>query len=169
MLRYFAYGSNLHIGRFWQRVPSARIVGKAVLLDYRLVFNKHGTDNSGKCNIMPGAAQVHGVIYEIDAAEKELLDHYEAGYQSRQVTVIGDDGELVAFTYIASEEMINPSVLPYHWYKLYVLHGARFHGLDPDYCSIIESQLSIEDGDADRNHRHLTFLGLNPKQGRNCS
>ena len=35
---YLAYGSNLNIGQMRYRCPSARIIGTAVIDDYRLLF-----------------------------------------------------------------------------------------------------------------------------------
>lgn len=159
-LKYFAYGSNLHFSRFQQRVPSARIIDKAVLPGYQLAFHKHGIDDSGKCNIIRSDGEVHGVVYEMAIAEKPVLDQLESGYQSQQIIVNTDAGPLKPYAYIATDDSVNHSLLPYHWYKLYVLHGALQHGLDSEYCSILESQASINDPDGKRHDEHLSILGL---------
>ncbi len=159
-LRYFAYGSNLHFSRFEIRVPSARIINTAILPGHRLTFDKHGLDDSGKCNIMPADDEVHGVVYEIDSTHKAQLDALEAGYESHPVLVNSITGLVQAFTYVAHDNMIKNNLLPYHWYKLYVLLGARDHGLDPDYCSLIAEHHSIEDPNKKRNHTHLSIIGI---------
>jgi len=159
-LKYFAYGSNLHFKRFQQRVPSARIIDMAVLPGYQLAFHKHGADDSAKCNIIRADGEVHGVVYEMAMTEKPILDQLESGYESCQLVVNTNAGPLKPYAYIASDDNINHSLLPYHWYKLYVLHGAQQHGLDAAYCSIIESQVSINDPDAKRHEEHLSMLGL---------
>ncbi len=157
---YFAYGSNLHFSRLKQRVASARVIDKAILPGYQLAFHKHGADDSGKCNIIVGDAEVHGVVYEIAEREQSLLDEHEAGYTFHQVKVDTRTGTMPAYTYIAHDEKINHDLLPYHWYKLYVLQGALSHGLDADYCSLISLQNSINDPDAERNDHHFSILGI---------
>lgn len=159
-IKYFAYGSNLHFKRFQQRVPSARIIDMAVLPGYQLAFHKHGADDSAKCNIIRAAGEVHGVVYEMDITEKLILDQLESGYEACKLVVNTNTGPLKPYAYIASDDNINHSLLPYHWYKLYVLHGAQQHGLDAAYCSIIESQISMDDPDAKRHDEHLSMLGL---------
>lgn len=159
-LTYFAYGSNLHFSRFEQRVPSARVINKAILPGYQLAFHKLGIDDSGKCNIIAGDAEVLGVVYEIATAEQPFLDRHETGYDLCHVDVNTGTGPLQAYTYIAHDEKINHSLLPYHWYKLYVLQGALSHGLNSDYCSLIALQDSINDPDADRNDHHFSILGI---------
>lgn len=37
---YIAYGSNLHIRQMKERCPQARIIGTAVLKDYRLLVRR---------------------------------------------------------------------------------------------------------------------------------
>jgi len=159
-LKYFAYGSNLHFKRFQQRVASARFIDLAVLPGYQLAFHKHGADESAKCNIIRAEAEVHGVVYEIAATEKPILDQLESGYESCELVVNTKTGPLKPYAYLATDKSINHSLLPYHWYKLYVLHGAQQHGLNADYCSIIGSQVSINDPDAKRHADHLSMLGL---------
>jgi gamma-glutamylcyclotransferase len=159
-LTYFAYGSNLHFSRFEQRVPSARVIDKASLTGYQLAFHKLGIDDSGKCNIIAGDAEVHGVVYEIATTERLHLDHHETGYDLHCVDVNTSTGPMQAYTYIAHDEKIDHSLLPYHWYKLYVLQGALSHGLDADYCSLIALHDSINDPDAERNDHHFSILGV---------
>lgn len=159
-LYYFAYGSNLHPLRFRRRVPSARVVANAVLPGHQLVFDKHGGDDSGKCTIMPGAAEVQGVVYEMEASERPELDILESGYECCERVVNTFAGAMPAFVYIARAEMIIPGLLPYHWYKLYVLLGARQHGLDPHYCRRIEAQAHIDDPHIERQRQHFQILGI---------
>lgn len=157
---YFAYGSNLHIARFRRRVPSARVIGPAVLKGYRLVFDKQGADDSGKCALVPDADEVHGVVYEMAAAERPALDAVEGGYACRPCVVNTSKGGLEAYVYMAGSESMRPGLRPYHWYKLYVLHGARQHGLDPDYCARIAAQCSMDDPHGPRHRENCEILGI---------
>nr|MDQ2697092.1 gamma-glutamylcyclotransferase [Pseudomonadota bacterium] len=80
LLKYFAYGSNLHPLRLRERVPSATVLGVAELAGWRLRFHKRGQDRSGKCNIIPtgrSGDRVIGVIYAMAAADKDKLDAAE--------------------------------------------------------------------------------------------
>jgi gamma-glutamylcyclotransferase len=156
---YFAYGSNLHLARFRQRVPSANVITSALLPGYELAFCKHGRDDSGKCTILPAANdQVQGVVYEIALSERPDLDELEGGYDRHILVVNTSMGTLQTFTYIARAELIKPGLLPYHWYKDYVLQGAQQHGLDADYCARIKAQNSIDDPDMERARQHLENL-----------
>src|SRR5258708_8605365 len=87
-----AYGSNLHPFRLTQRVPSAKAIGMVPMQGKRLAFHKKSDDGSGKCLFYEaGAAEnlIFGVAYEIDAAEKPLLDELEGlgkGYNEQQLS-----------------------------------------------------------------------------------
>lgn len=160
-LYYFAYGSNLHPVRFRRRVPSARVVTTAILPGYTLSFEKHGADDSGKCNITLDANEaVQGVVYQIAAAERPSLDTLEGGYDCRQLVVNTVKGCMEIYVYVARNDMIQPGLAPYHWYKLYVLHGARQQGLDANYCGRIEAQYSVDDPDTERQREHFRILGI---------
>ena len=76
-LLYFAYGSNMCISRFRERVPNAEAVSVGRLSRHQLVFHKRGADGSGKCTIWKNESsehQVFGVLYLMDEAEKTQLD-----------------------------------------------------------------------------------------------
>jgi len=164
-LTYFAYGSNMHPNRMKQRVPSAEAVGIARLGKYSVCFHKRGwKDGSGKCNAHftgdPGD-EVIGVIYKVLSSEKSMLDSCEGvgnGYEVRNITVLHDNDKRAVFTYIAEEMHIDDKLVPYSWYKLYVVHGARHHGLPESYILSLNSVRAIEDPDCDRSESELTVL-----------
>lgn len=147
-IRYFAYGSNMSQARLQQRVPSAECLGPAKLAGYRLAFHKAGRDGSAKCDIVLQAdATVHGVVFEIDASEKPLLDRCEdlgRGYQTRTVELaVANGGRLAAFTYTAL--LIDPRLQPFDWYKQHVLTGASENRLPRDYIAAIAAVASVND------------------------
>lgn len=159
---YFAYGSNMSRPRLQARVPSASFVTTARLDAHRLAFHKAGADGSGKCDAHEtGVAEhrVFGVVFEIAAVEKPQLDRVEGlgvGYAQKAVELIGADGEsLAAFMYSAIR--IDPAFVPFSWYKVHVLMGARAHGLPADYVSWIESITARDDPDVDRARRELAI------------
>lgn len=162
-MRYFAYGSNMSYARLAQRTPSAKRLGVAELVGHRLRFHKIGhLDGSGKCDAEPTGLdgdRVIGVVYEIEESEKPLLDHHEGvgqGYAVEQVTVTFADGSVCsAFIYIAT--LTDPSIKPFHWYKLHVTWGARENRLPADYIEMLERVTSVDDPDLKRHARETAL------------
>ena len=72
---YIAYGSNLSVGQMALRCPDAKIVGKATLPDWKLVFRLHATLEPCEGRAVPV------LIWEISEEDERLLDLYE-GYPS---------------------------------------------------------------------------------------
>jgi|KBSMisStandDraft_5_1062788.scaffolds.fasta_scaffold45188_6 gamma-glutamylcyclotransferase len=158
---YFAYGSNMLWQRIRARVPSARPLGGAILHGHRLAWHKSGRDGSGKCDVVPIAEAghaVHGVLYEILAAEKPALDLAEGlgvDYDEKQVEVETRTGPVTAWVYLAMRT--DPTVQPYAWYKAIVLAGAREHGLPDEYIARLDAALPIDDPDAARHAAHIAL------------
>lgn len=158
----FAYGSNMSRARLQARLVSARFVAVASLSGHRLCFNKVGSDGSAKCNAeATGRAgdRVMGVVFELDAAEKPVLDRIEGlgvGYEEKHIEVLTTDGERLAAVMYAAIRL-DPSLKPYSWYRHHVLMGAREHGLPPDYIARIETVDVLEDPDRERHQRELAI------------
>lgn len=143
---YFAYGSNMSTARLTARTPSARVVGRGRLPGHALRWHKRGRDGSGKCDVTVAdaglTAVVWGVLYRIDCAEKADLDRIEGlgvGYDEHEVVVSTEAGDMVARTYRAKPEAVDPALRPRRWYKAHVLTGAREHGLPAPYIEMIEA------------------------------
>ncbi|MDW8404339.1 gamma-glutamylcyclotransferase family protein [Chloroflexus sp.] len=135
---YFAYGSNMLSERLCSRVPSAQVIGRARLEDWRLVFNKRSRDGSAKANLTASLGDTTwGVLYEVDAQDLNKLDKIEGGYQRISVQICKPDGEKVtAATYVSTDVVDNQTA--YEWYKNMVIAGAREHGLPQDYIAYLE-------------------------------
>jgi Gamma-glutamyl cyclotransferase, AIG2-like len=104
---YFAYGSNLWIAQMVARTgPIRRGADRpriARLPNYRLAFNMHGDDGQVFANVISPGHGVLGVIYCCTAEALLKMDHYEKGYERRQVQVMLENGaELTALTYTAA-------------------------------------------------------------------
>lgn len=138
---YFAYGSNMLTRRLRERAPSARAIGAATLAGHELRWHKVSKDGSAKCDIVPATAPgacVHGVVYEIDRADKPALDLAEGigmGYREQRVAVDAASGPIEAWSYRATN--IDHLALPYPWYKELVVAGAREHGLPQAYVEAL--------------------------------
>lgn len=163
-LNYFAYGSNMHPFRLWQRVPSSSAVEAVELRGHVLCFHKRSPDGSGKCNILATGRQtdrVIGILYRIDPSDRHALDQAEGlgcGYFHAEFRLSGSSGEHGAFAYVADPSYIDDTLKPYSWYKALVLGGARAHGLPAAYVRTIERHVSIEDPDRARHREHLRIL-----------
>lgn len=136
---YFAYGSNLHVARLRQRVPSARAVAVMRLPDYTLKLQKRGRDGSGKLDIelQPGEC-VWGVLYELASRDWPALDAAEgSGYRRSRVTVSDRTGTagIDAFAYMAVPQSIESGLRAFGWYLDYVIAGAIQHSLPVDYLA----------------------------------
>ncbi|MBP5710024.1 MAG: gamma-glutamylcyclotransferase [Bacteroidales bacterium] len=68
---YIAYGSNLSVAQMAFRCPDAKVVGKAILKDWRLVFRLHATIEPAEGYAVPV------VIWKISSADEARLDRYE--------------------------------------------------------------------------------------------
>ena len=150
----FAYGSNMLSVRLRERVPSAVAIGTGRLSRHVLKWHKRSRDGSGKCDAEATGLiddVVWGVLFELNAAEKPALDRAEGlnnGYVERQIEILTDRGPMSAVAYFAVA--IDPSRRPYHWYKSFVVEGAREHGVPHEYQQSLESAQSIPDPDCAR-------------------
>ena len=165
-LLYFSYGSNMSTPRIKHRVESATVISTARLYEHSLRFHKKSVDGSAKCDIEmtnnPGDI-VHGVLFELLAREKHILDRYEglgSGYNEKQVSLVLPHGEsITAATYYATH--IDASLSPYHWYKEHVIRGAREHALPDEHIKAIEAITSVADPDQDNHVKELSiYSGL---------
>jgi gamma-glutamylcyclotransferase len=151
--------------RLKARVPSAVRRGIGYICGYRLTFDKPSADGSGKCDAVATLVpedRVYGVIYEIDPSQKAQLDSAEGlggGYAQKNVEVISGEATACAMIYYATRR--DPSLRPYHWYKEYVLAGARENSLPVEYIKLIESVESGEDSDVSRAARARFVLRSN--------
>ena len=152
---YFAYGSNMSIGRLRQRVLVVERIGLFRLNSHDLRFHKIGRDGSGKCDAFetgdPGQF-LWGSVFDINAGMKSKLDHFEglgAGYEEKQVTVTGESGvRLGAFTYYATS--IDESLRPYSWYLDHVVIGAKESGVPVGYLARLQAVEFVDDRDIQR-------------------
>jgi gamma-glutamylcyclotransferase len=159
---YFAYGSNMLTLRLRKRTPSAVPVGIGFIEGHRLAFEKVSTDGSGKCHIAstndPGD-RVYGVLFTIDTREAPDLDVAEglgSGYQKAEVRVVTPAGAQVALAYIADNT--NSLLLPYDWYKGFVVRGAIEHSLPAAYVRRLQTAESQPDPNERRRSRNEAVL-----------
>ncbi|MCP4177281.1 MAG: gamma-glutamylcyclotransferase [bacterium] len=161
---YFAYGSNMLLNRLKNRVPSAISLGTALLKDYTLTCSKLSKDGSNKLSIDKGSAkdEVYGVLYELDVNEKKLLDKAEGlkhGYEETNIDVLFKGKHVTAMTYYGT--ITNRNILPYKWYKAFVLAGAKFHKFPAKYVKMILHAVAKNDMNPIRNEFNKNILNRN--------
>lgn len=142
---YFAYGSNLLSSRLTKRIPSAKAIGRAILNDWRVVFNKKSKDGSGKANLLyrPGSI-TWGCLYQIKNDDLSALDKFEKGYARINVQVQTDNAEIIeAETYVSASIVSNPTA--YDTYKKMVISGASEHNFPPEYIEYLQKLPSKPD------------------------
>lgn len=135
---YFAYGSNMLSRRISKRIQSAKLVGRASLEDWQVVFNKKSDDGSGKANLIckPGFV-TWGAVFEIDADDIRRLDGFEKGYSRTKVNVKTDDGKLSEVDIYISEYLTDDPVA-FEDYKNLILEGAREQRLPEPYIRYLQ-------------------------------
>lgn len=114
MKRYLAYGSNLNIPQMLRRCPDARIIGTAVIPDYRLLFK--GSKTGSYLTIEPAEGfSVPVAVWEVSDADEAALDRYEGYptfYYKAEMTLpvkgirSGKVRNRKAFIYIMHEERV---------------------------------------------------------------
>jgi gamma-glutamylcyclotransferase len=60
--------------------------------------------------------------------------------------------------YKAAATHICNYLVPYSWYKRFVVEGARHHGVPDDYIALIEAMPDIEDTNRERDARNRIIL-----------
>ena len=131
---YIAYGSNLNVEQMGYRCPSARIVGTAVIKDYRLLFK--GSKTGSYLTIEKAVGQEVPVgIWHISKADEEALDRYEgfpAFYYKKQFTLDCSDGKRhKCMAYIMHED--RRIGIPSEWYVHVCRNGYFAFGFDQKY------------------------------------
>ena len=161
----FAYGSNMNLNRLTQRVPSAMKVSNAFLPGFKLVCNKVSKDGSAKANIIKTdnlVKLVWGVLFTIDSDEKALLDKAEGlgmGYYEDTLTFFDDtNNNYTAQVYIADSRAIDNALLPYDWYKEFIVTGSIQNKLPAEYISQLQSIACIPDHDEERRTKNYSIL-----------
>jgi len=159
---YFSYGSNMSSRRLRDRVPSADFMIVATLHGHELRCHKVSRDGSGKCDAYETGDSNHcviGVVFDINASEKQLLDLKEglgSGYEEKIVSLVAADGSVIeATTYYATS--IDSLLKPYYWYKHHVLIGAAEHGLPQDYIEVFAQVESVADPESERHAKEMAL------------
>lgn len=158
---YAAYGSNLHPHRLRQRIKSAALRGTGFLCKYTLQFHKRGQDQSAKCGLSECGQGLHVAVYEVDDADRKILDTIEGVGRGYDVDEISVPKFGKCFTYVAAHTHIDDLLRPFDWYREMVLLGCLRHAFPASYCDRVAAIPVVEDPDParrDENWRTVQLL-----------
>lgn len=146
---YFAYGSNMNWQQMTQRCPSARFVAVARLPGHRFAITRQSRRRlCGTADVVPDiAAEVWGIVYELDDAELSVLDRFEDGYSREKKWVYpagNGDKPIEVLLYVAQKESNPP--LPNAEYKRLMVEGARHWKIPQVYLEMLEKLQAEEEG-----------------------
>lgn len=127
---YFAYGSNMDFNRLRDRKISFEFLGKAILHDYVLRFNKIASqkDGIGYANIVYQENEiVEGLLFKVENIEK--LDKYE-GYPNHYIkcilAVLLKDEPIEAIVYVAHSNRTADNLKPEREYLNRILTAKEY-------------------------------------------
>lgn len=97
-MKYFAYGSNMDRTQMKERCPDSKLIGKAVLHNYKIAFTIFSPKRQCGCaDILSSVnSEVWGLLYDISEKDLENLDIAECHpdkYKRFQVVVEDVSGE----------------------------------------------------------------------------
>lgn len=158
-LHYLAYGSNLYPARLAARIEVLDIRGVVVLPDEALEFRKRGADGSAKCTLTARrGATAYAAVYAIAAQAKPVLDRIEGVGHGYRVEWREQWPHGVCFVYVAEDAAVSDGLLPFDWYKAYVVAGARYHAFPSHYVAALDAVVAQPDPDRQRASEHLASL-----------
>ena len=133
MKYYFSYGSNLNYTQMKRRCPTAKIVGIAILKNWRLSFvGRSKTWQGGVATIEKRKfSKTYGVVYNITNNDLEVLDRYEGSpnwYKRFTVKVkLANGKKIKAETYYLPDQK---PVYPSPAYYNVIAKGYFYFGLN---------------------------------------
>ena len=160
----FSYGSNMLTARIKQRVNDYRKICIGYLPKYSLRFHKKSKDGSGKADAYFTDNKndiVWGVVGYVDMEAKKLLDKFEGlgkGYGENQVEIINNEEKIFSTIYVADLDHIDSDLLPFDWYKDFVLQGCIENELPKDYIDAVVKIPCIKDFDTQRRQRNYSII-----------
>jgi len=151
--------------RIKNRIDSFQYYSIGYIKEYSLEFHKLSIDTSGKANgFFTGDKKdlIWGVIGEIKDEDKVILDKIEGlgkGYNQETVRInLEDNTTLDANIYLADTKYIKDDLLPFNWYKEFVLRGAMENNLPNEYIENIKLMKSQKDKNSERSKKNFDIV-----------
>lgn len=127
---YIAYGSNLNLGQMARRCPTAEIIGKTYLRNFRLMFRGKGTAVATVERHKGGRVPV--LIWKLQPEDEYALDIYEGYphlYHKETLRVTVNSRRAYAMIYIMNESL-HPYDIPSRNYFDTIRRGYEDAGLN---------------------------------------
>lgn len=137
MVYYFAYGSNMDLGRMKARCPSSyNLLGPGVLKGWKFFINSRGVANITQRK----NSRVYGLLFEISESCLSSLDSYEGypdTYDRQKLTILFENKKISAWTYIDG----NSTKLgkPKQGYLKKIIKAAEKFKFPKDYTKYLKS------------------------------
>ena len=138
---YLAYGSNLNLQQMKARCSESRVLGKAKIVDYCLLFK--GSRSGAYLTIEPkNGFNVPVAVWEVTAADEAKLDIYEgypAFYYKKEMQITykearsGKLKKVPAFVYIMHEDQLHG--IPTYRYMEICRQGYADFGFDAEFLA----------------------------------
>ena len=139
---YLAYGSNMNTKQMAVRCPTAKVVGKANLEGYELLFC--GANGEAYATITKNPEkETPVVVWELDDIAEKRLDNYEGYptfYDKEYFRVEMDGKPIRAMAYVMKEGV--PLGVPERHYYEGILEGYQAAGFD---TAILDEALRVSD------------------------
>lgn len=138
--RYFAYGSNMDPDQMRERCPASTMAGVATLPGHAFRIAA-----GGYATVVPDTAGlVHGVLWNLAAADETTLDRYEELdrdlYRKIEVTVMRPGGATErAMAYVATDPTVGRPVANY---QERIVEAAFHHRFPVDYIESLRTWLN---------------------------
>ncbi len=144
MTLYFAYGSNQDENQMRDRCPCSKLIGKAVLKDYKLAYTfKCSTHQTGCADILESKGdEVWGLLYEVSEEDLKRLDGFEkhpVGYGRFIVTVSDEFGKERKAEVYEVVEKIEGNVEPSRKYHDILVNASKKHDFPDSYKKFLDS------------------------------
>ena len=141
---YFAYGSNLLTSYLQEYCPTATVVMRATISNFRVEFPYYSEESQGGLSSIleaPGE-RVEGVIFNIQGAEFAAMDIMESVpqklYRRDTFLTFGEDGKWHKADLYRVVTARGP-FMPSKGYLDGMIKGAHEHGLPLEYIKRFES------------------------------
>ena len=143
---YAAYGSNMNLEQMKHRCPYARVLGRAELRDYRLLFR--GDNHGAVATVEPRkGGSVPILLWDITPRDEEALDRYEGWpylYRKETVKVKVGKRKISVMIYIMNDG--RPLGMPSRGYLGTIAEGYGTAGFDKAVLEkAVEDSLPDED------------------------
>ena len=142
---FAAYGVGVNRAEMAKRCPTAKLIGAAVLRNYRLTFR--GTHAAAVANIEPAKSRsVTVLVWDITPADEAALDLYEGFphlYEKQQFRIRLDGTLITCMAYVMRCD--RPIGKPSAFYYSTVLEGYKAAGFDTE---ILKSAVQNESEEA---------------------